>query len=247
MKKAPTLACDRGQRRQAVVAALLADVVHGRVRAGQRLVTDKLAVRFGTSHTPIREALIALSGIGLVDLAPNRGAVVRHVTRRDVREILQVRRALECEAVRSACGRIALADLDNLADDLRRLMAGEFSSTAAFVREARRVDSRLHDLVAASCGNRFLAAELTRLKTLFRAFRDVSYAQDAARNDVRRLAEEAGEHLAIVDALRSGARPEAARAMSRHIRGGGRYWGRGLPESENGSPARPRRRTKQSN
>ena len=70
----------RGLRRQAIVQSLLADVFHGRLRAGEHLVTQELAQRFGVSHTPIREALIALAGIGIIDLLPNRGAVVRRVT-----------------------------------------------------------------------------------------------------------------------------------------------------------------------
>ena len=113
----------RGQRRQAIVESLLADVFSGQLHGGQHLVTQDLAERFGVSHTPIREALIALAGIGVIDLLPNRGAIVRHVTAKDVREICQVRRVLECEATRLACGRIDPAELDALAADLRRLMA----------------------------------------------------------------------------------------------------------------------------
>src|SRR5262245_33780091 len=116
-----TLQCDHGLRRQALVQSLLSEVFQGLLRAGQHLVTQKLAERFGVSHTPIREALISLAGIGIVDLVPNRGAVVRAVTAREVREISQVRRVLECQATRSACGRIDLAELHVLAGELRRL------------------------------------------------------------------------------------------------------------------------------
>jgi DNA-binding GntR family transcriptional regulator len=91
------------------------------------------------------------------------------------------------------------------------------------------VDSRLHDLIAESCGNAFLAKELARLKTLFRAFRDTAWERDEARNDYHRLAEEAREHLAIVEALLGGDAKEAARAMSMHIRSGVKYWSRALP------------------
>jgi DNA-binding GntR family transcriptional regulator len=70
------------------------------------------------------------------------------------------------------------------------------------------------------------------LKILFRAFRDVSYTQHEQRNDFPRLAEEAHEHLAIVRALLAGDAQEAARAMSRHIRSGVKYWSRALPTAE---------------
>jgi DNA-binding GntR family transcriptional regulator len=228
-----TLQCHHGQRRQTIVQSVLADVFQGRLRAGEHLVTQELAVRFGVSHTPIREALITLAGIGIIDLLPNRGAIVRRVTAVEVREVCQVRRALECEAVRSACGRIDLAELHALAGDSRRLTASKARLGPRFIAEARALDSRLHDRIAESCGNAFLAKELGRLKTLFRAFRDVAWAHDEARNDFHRLTEETHEHLAIVEALLAGDAKEAARAMARHIRSGERYWSRAMPENAN--------------
>jgi DNA-binding GntR family transcriptional regulator len=210
------------------VKSLLADVFSGRVRAGDHLVTQDLAERFQVSHTPVREALIALSGMGIIDLLPNRGAIVRKISVQEVREVCQVRRILECEATRLACGRIALADLDELATDLRKMKAIR-NPGPSFIPEARSIDTRLHDLIAESCGNAFLAHEIGRLKMLFRAFRDVAWEHDEARNDFRRLAQESGEHLAIVEALRKGDPHSARRAMSRHIRSGIRYWSRALP------------------
>ena len=224
------LNCEHGLRRQAIAESILADVFQGRLRAGQHLVTQELAERHGVSHTPIREALISLAGVGIIDLMPNRGAVVRRVTAQDVREICQVRRALECEATRRACGRIDLGELHELADALRRLRSVKLASAAKFIEEARAVDSRLHDMIAASSGNKFLALELSRLKLLFRGFRDVSYLRHEERNDLRRLAEEAREHLAIVEALLAGDKNAAAQAMARHIRSGVKYWTRSLPE-----------------
>jgi DNA-binding GntR family transcriptional regulator len=219
----------RGLRRHSIVQSLLADVFHGRVRAGEHLVTQELADRFGVSHTPIREALIALSGMGVLDLLPNRGAVVRRVTAKEVREVCQVRKALECEAVRSACGRTDLAALHALAADLKRLMTVKPRGAARFIAEARAVDSRLHDLIADSCGNAFLAQEISRLKAVFRVFRDVAWEFSEARNDFHRLAEEAHEHMAIVAALLAGDAKAAGRAMAHHIRSGARYWSRAMP------------------
>ena len=92
------------------------------------------------------------------------------------------------------------------------------------------MDSRLHDAIARSCGNTLLAKEIGRLTILFRAFRDVAWECEAARCDYRRLAAEAHEHLAIVEALMAGDRRAASRAMARHIHSGMKYWCRALPE-----------------
>jgi DNA-binding GntR family transcriptional regulator len=240
------LQCDHGQRRQAIVHSLLADIFQGQLRAGAHLVTQDLAQRFGVSHTPIREALISLAGIGIIDLLPNRGAIVRQVTSKEVREIYHVRRILECAATRSACGRIDLNELHGVADDLRQLATVRRRAAAGFIARARAVDSRLHDLIADACGNAFLAQELGRLKILFRAFRDVAWEQERQRNDVHRLFEETGEHLAIIEALLAGNRRHASRTMALHIRSGARYWTRAMARELNHRdteiPRRPERK-----
>ena len=74
-----------------LVESLLKEIVNGQIRSGEHLVTQALARRFGVSHTPVREALVMLAGMGLLDVTPNRGAIVRKVTARGVREICQVR------------------------------------------------------------------------------------------------------------------------------------------------------------
>jgi DNA-binding GntR family transcriptional regulator len=213
---------DHGLRRPAIVRGVLTDIFHGRYRAGDRLVTEVLANRFGVSHTPIREALIELHGIGFVDLLPNRGAVVRELTAQNVREICQVRRVLECEAARGAARRVNRIAAAELAARIRQLAAAPADARA--VEEAQEIDNALHDLVRESCGNAFLISELSRLKLLFRAFRDVTWDLELSRSDFHRIAIEANEHLAITEALLSGDSRAAAYAMARHILSGIRYW-----------------------
>jgi len=148
--------------------------------------------------------------------AQTAGAIVRAVTAREIREICEVRRVLECQATRIACGRLGLAELHSIGDELRWLRSQPSPIWAELIDRARAVDSRLHDLIAASCGNAFLAQELGRLKTLFRAFRDVSYVHHESRTTTRRLADEAGEHLAIVEELIRGDGRAASKAMVQH-------------------------------
>ena len=235
-RDADNLECPHGMRRHSIVQVLLADVIHGQLRPGEHLVTQDLAVRFGVSHTPIREALMTLAGMGIIDLLPNRGAVVRQMTTREVREIYRVRRALECVATRAACGQLDPAHLHALAGELRRLLAAKaVRSAERYIEQAREIDSRLHDLIGAASGNGFLAKELDRLKTLFRAFRDAAWEVRGQRQNLRRVREEAQEHLEVVEALLDNNAKEAARAMGRHLRSGCRYWTRVMAEPASSS------------
>lgn len=227
-QQARTENCDHGMRRRMVAELLLSDILQGTLSAGQRLVIKDLSERYQVSSTPIREALVQLEGIGIIDVFPNSGAVVRHVTTADVKEVCQVRRALECEATRNSCGRIELSELHELADAFRQIKSARRRG-AAYVEKVRHYDSRLHDLIAESCGNRFLAKEIGRLKLLFRAFRDAAWEKRVADNDFYRFAEEADEHLTIVDGLIVGDAKQSSRAMAKHIRAGVKYWSRGLP------------------
>jgi DNA-binding GntR family transcriptional regulator len=176
-----------------------------------------------------------LAGIGIVELMPNRGAVVRRMTAQQVREICEVRRLLECKATRLACGQIERTALHALAVELRRLRTAKESLTST-IEEARALDNRLHELIAHSCGNAFLGEEISRLRFLFRAFRDVAWAQDERQHDYHRLAAESREHLAIVLALLDNNPKAAVRAMARHIRSGEKYWIRKLPEPAGATP-----------
>lgn len=186
----------------------------GRMPSGQRLVVQQLATTYEVSPTPVREALVELASLGLVDLLPNRGAIVRPFGPTEVREISQVRRLLETEATRTACGRIPAAELSALDEELRRLE--RLPRDQAWDRDARAVDTRLHGLVAEWSGNRRLAAEIGRYLVLFRSLRDVCHLRDAGTNYSR--ADDVPEHLAIVRPLLRDDADGAVRAMDSHIR-----------------------------
>lgn len=75
------------------------DIIHGRIRPNQHLVAANVAERLEISRTPVREALHLLASEGLVE-ATTRGFVVREHTTEEIRQIYQVRAALEDMAAR---------------------------------------------------------------------------------------------------------------------------------------------------
>lgn len=204
----------RGNLRAQVTARLVMGIFAGSLRSGQRLVVQQLAKVYVVSPTPVREALVEMASLGLADLLPNRGAIVRPFGPAEVREISQIRRLLETEATRSACGRIPRDELSALDLELKRLEVMPRDQT--WDRDARAADTRLHGLIAECCGNLRLAVEIGRYLVLFRALRDVCHLRDAGRNYSR--ADDVPEHLAIIRPLLQSDADAAAQAMDSHIR-----------------------------
>jgi DNA-binding GntR family transcriptional regulator len=204
----------RGSLRAQVTARLVAAIFARDLRSGQRLVVQNLAKAYEVSPTPVRESLVELASLGLVDLLPNRGAIVRPFGPQDVSEISQVRRVMETEAARCACGRIPPAELSEMESELRRLET--LPRDQVWDRDVRAADTRLHGLIAERSGSVRLAAEIRRYLILFQALRDVCHLRDALTNYSR--ADDVLQHLAIVRSLIKSDAEGAALAMDRHIR-----------------------------
>ena len=96
------------------------DIVAGQLAFGSRLTLDALAARYAVGHMPIREALRQLQGEGLLLLTPNRGARVRAVDVEFVRNIFDLRIAIEAMLARRAARAIdtrGIARLEAIEDE----------------------------------------------------------------------------------------------------------------------------------
>jgi DNA-binding GntR family transcriptional regulator len=96
----------RGETVDFVVEEIRDGILNGRYAPGQRLIGRDLTNYVGFSRGPVREALHRLSAEGLVEIVPNRGAVVRHLTRKQVEDLFVVRKNLEGLAARLAAEHI---------------------------------------------------------------------------------------------------------------------------------------------
>ncbi len=90
------------------------DILSGRFQPGARIKIADLARRYGVSQMPVREALQMLQGEGLVTIAPNRGASVRAVDERFIRNMYDIRGALEILMVRRCAGAISESEIFRL-------------------------------------------------------------------------------------------------------------------------------------
>ena len=199
----------RGTIREGVVGRILAAVVQGEFPAGHRMIVQRMAEQLGVSATPVREALFELASIGIVHLLPNRGAVLREFGPRQLHEIYQVRRVLEVEAVRGACGQIDIEKLHSIEQELREL--AKSPREPGWSQRAMDVDVRLHALIADACGSARLQHELERYNILMQVIREV------VRNAHRAQDVAIGAHLEIIRELLAGDVESAAEVMARHI------------------------------
>src|SRR3569833_4774669 len=85
----------RGQTVDDIIERVRNAILAGRIVPGQRLVANDLVEQLGVSRGSIREAFQRLSAEGLVDITPNRGAMVRRLSREQVRDLFQIRVNLE--------------------------------------------------------------------------------------------------------------------------------------------------------
>lgn len=125
-------------------------ILTGRLRPGERLLENQLANELGVSRTPIREALRMLEIENLVDLIPRKGAQVKEMSEKDIKDVLEIRKVLEELAAGLAAANITNQDIS----ELKRLH-GEF--VEAFDRGDREgviiADTNFHDVIFSATKN----------------------------------------------------------------------------------------------
>ena len=84
-----------------IFEALKEQITSLQLKPGTRLMVGELAEAFGASHTPVKEALRRLTGEGLLEIIPHRGTFVSQLSRKEIRELLEIRLALELYAAYS--------------------------------------------------------------------------------------------------------------------------------------------------
>jgi DNA-binding GntR family transcriptional regulator len=141
-------------------AALKEAIVTGELAPGAPLVIQHVARELGVSEIPVREAVRRLQVEGLVAVSPYAGATVAPVRRRDLRETLEARAALEALAARLALAEVGPADLDELE---ACIAAMDGCASAGDMTEFSRQNRRFHQGLYRRCPNRRLLELCTSL------------------------------------------------------------------------------------
>ena len=217
-KRVRTRAGDKAGRRGAappahgakvsfIVERLRADILAGSRAPGSRLVECDLTARFAVSRGPVREALRRLAAEGLIDHWPNRGALVRRLSARDISEFFQIRVEVESLAARLA------AESDD-ADARRRFTAAIrpiLSEVPRRLPEYLAENAAFHQALMALAGNRQLRDLAMRLHLPL----IMAQVADILTADV--LSESVREHRAIAEAILERDAQAAANLMRAHL------------------------------
>ncbi len=183
-------------------------ILSNEFRPGERLDEMVLATRFGVSRTPVREALMQLDAIGLIEIRPRRGAVVIDPGPHRVFEMFEVMAELE-----GLAGSLAARRLDKASRDAITATHGRCEQSAgAGDSDAYYYDNEeFHKAIYAASRSDFLQEQCTQLHRRLRPYRRL---QLRVRN---RLSTSFSEHCTIVDAIFSGDGDEARRLLRGHV------------------------------
>ncbi|MET0467467.1 MAG: GntR family transcriptional regulator [Aeromicrobium sp.] len=199
---ARTTATDR------VFALLRERIVGGELAAGSQHSIYRLSEQLDVSRTPVREAVLRLADLGLVEIERNRGVRIRGVTVADVREVFELRLLLEVPAAAAAA---RLADRSLLDDLAANVAATRAHAQAGRQADFTRVDRDFHALLASAARNPRLEAEVTRLRDSIQARGVSTFGRS------RPLDEVASEHAPVAEAVAAREPDAAAARMASHL------------------------------
>lgn len=194
--------------RDVVFNTLRQAILRGELKPGERLMEIQLANKLGVSRTPIREAIRKLELEGLVLMIPRKGAEVADIKEKNLRDVLEVRSALETLSVRLACERIT----DEQIEELKRA-AKEFKFTlkSGDITKIAEADVKFHDVIYEATENKKLIQLLNNLREQMYRYR-MEYLKD--RKSHSRLA---AEHEEILAALENRDEAAAVKVMRYHV------------------------------
>lgn len=184
-------------------------ILEGELSTGERLNESDLALRFGVSRGPIREALRTLEESGLVQQQRNRGVFVREISVQEADDIYELREALDELVGRKLARTISTEQTEHL-----RTLLGEMDAAAANqdVNRYYQLNLRFHDLMVTFAGNPKLTETYARLVKVLLLFRRRGLQQGGG------LPVSIHEHHAILDAIASRDPERAGREMREHVR-----------------------------
>ena len=175
---------------------------------GSWLDEQSLALAFGISRTPMREAIKVLATEGLVTTKMNKGAYVTEVERRDLEQIFTVLSLLEGEAAKETALRATEAELTQL-DDLHHRL--EKAAADRDLEQFFEINVRFHEMIQEIAANPWMNGVINDLRKVLKLQRRDSLSRSG------RLLSSLVEHREILQAILKRDPLAAEEAMRKHL------------------------------
>ncbi|MBR2929968.1 MAG: GntR family transcriptional regulator [Clostridia bacterium] len=195
-------------REEEVYQKLEEEILAGMYKRGSALTEMSVSSRLQVSRTPVRAALHRLAEEGLVEIAPNRGAVVVGVTVDDLIDTYKIRIRLEGLASSMATERMSVEEKKQLVDSVE---LSEYYMAKGDTERLKELDSEFHNIIYRASGNRMLSKILSELHRNIKAYRKLSLTVPG------RLEKTVHEHRAILDAILSSDSDKADKLTRIHV------------------------------
>jgi DNA-binding GntR family transcriptional regulator len=197
---------------QAIYHGLCEEITTGKLRPGETLSRRRIAERYGSSYTPVIEAIVRLEYTGLIEMEASQMARVRRVTLDAIHSDYVLREAVETQAIRLACESARDSDLDELYRLAEAVDTRAEGIRADSVADGPRLHWGFHKRIAELAGYWVLVRELERIAMVQR-FHAIWMAPQAVEDPPR-------AHSRLIDAIKARV-PDAADAeMRAHVRRG---------------------------
>jgi DNA-binding GntR family transcriptional regulator len=188
-----------------VYVALREAIMAGRLQPGDRLAEVELARHFGVSRTPVRQAIFRLETEHFAERLTHGGLAVRGLTEAEVLEVYTVRAALDGLAASLAAVSALPADQARLRWLNDRVREAHTRRDLAVVAE---LNIQVHEALCEAAHNDMLLHFTRQLHDRVRRFGPTTFSVQG------RAAEALAEHVALIEAIESGA-PETAEQLAR--------------------------------
>lgn len=195
--------------RDEVFNTLREKILKGVYKPGERLMEIHLADQLGVSRTPIRKAIRMLELEGLVKMVPRKGAQVAKISKEDLQDVLEVRKALDTLSVKLACERITEDEIKLLNNAEREF---EKALASKDVREIAEADVAFHDVIHSATKNGRLKSMISNLAERIYRYRFEYIKQQSDGGKTLML-----EHREIMRCIESRDVESAVKATEIHI------------------------------
>lgn len=191
-----------------VADALRELILEGAIKGGEKIREKELTERFGVSRTPLREAMKILASEGLVELIPNRGAIISQPSEAELADAFPVLAALEAMAGEQAAERATEAELAEIAQLTVKLGASLEANDRPGYFE---INQAIHNAILRASRNE------TLIRTHATIARLVHRARYQANLDRSRWEKALSEHDRIAEALETRQTEEVGRLLKAHM------------------------------